>query len=272
MPTSIDINVCLAPTVISKSVIVDQEFRYLVYHRHLDSVNACLVEEFLTRGSMLSNRKQKLTKGGNLRQKPRKRQGTARRSVATIPHPPPIGDYAVTQSKRLRFTTNGAIGQEITFQNLLDCILISSTAILSYDLFNQVRIKKIRVWSMPAIGTSNTVIVIFNGSTLGTQGDRVVHTDASMGIEPAFLSVRPRETTLASMWQGSLANNAFYIETPTGAIVDVSLDYRSDTQGVPIAAQNAPAGAVIGALAFRGLDGLASAATKFLPPSGLYVI
>jgi len=221
---------------------------------------------------MSTKRNMKAAKGGNLRQNPRKRQGTARRSVATIPHPPSIGDYAVTQSKRLRFTTNAAVAQEITFQNLLDTVLFSVTASFPYDVFQQVRIRKIRLWSLPSLGTSSTVVVIFNGTTLGTQGDRVVHTDASMGIEPAFLDVRPRQTALASMWQTSLANNAFYIEVPTGSIIDISLDFRSDTQGVATSAQNVSAGATVGALAFRGLDGLAIAGTKFTPPAGLNTI
>jgi len=187
-----------------------------------------------------------------------------------IPHPPAIGDYAITQSKRLRFTAAAAVSQNITYQNLLDTVLIGAgNATPPTDLFFQVKVRSIKVWALPVIGQSSTVTVIFNGTTAGSQGDRVVHTDASMGIEPAFINARPREKTLASMWQTSVAQLAFFLECPTGSIIDVSLDFRSDVTGSSVNAQNSALIATIGAMAFRGLDGLAVATSKFTIPTAL---
>jgi len=189
-----------------------------------------------------------------------------------IPHPPQIGDYAITQSKRLRFTTSAAIAQEITYQNLLDCVLFTTSAIAPFTLFNQVRVKNVKVWALPVVGSSSSVMVIFNGATLGTTGDRVVHQDSSMGIEPAFVTARPRTKTLASMFQTNSSANAFYLNCPINSVVDVSLDFRSDALGNAAPAQNASVGATPGEVAFRGLDGLAAATSKFTIPSGLVQI
>jgi len=111
--------------------------------------------------------------------------------------------------------------------------------------------------------------VIFNAQDIGAVGDRVVHTDASMGIEPAFLSVSPKKDSLASKFQTSSTAVAFFIEAPTGSVVDVELTFKSDAQGNAVAFAAASVAGTIGAVVYRGLDGLAKAASKFTIPTSL---
>jgi hypothetical protein len=201
------------------------------------------------------------------RQNLRKQNGMARRSSATIPHPPPINNYEVTHNKTLRFTTNANVSQAITFYDLLDTILVSATAVLPYDLFFAVKVRKVKVWSMPAIGSSNSITVIFDGIQAGFVGDRKVHQDSSMGVEPAYLSVSPAKDSLASKFQIAANTTAFFIEAPAGSIIDVDLTFRSDVLGNAVSSQAASVGAAVGAIGYRGLDGLAIATTKFTPPT-----
>jgi len=187
---------------------------------------------------------------------------------AMIPHPKQINGYELRHNKTLRFVCKTAFAANITYQNLLDTILFTSSAIAPYDIFYMVRVSRVSVWALPTIGTSSTVSVVFDGTTAGSQGDRSVHTDNSMGVEPAYVSCSPATDTLASKFQITSAANAFLLECPVGAIVDVNLEFHSDTLGVPIAAQNASVGATVGIIAYRGLDGQALAATSFtVPPS-----
>jgi hypothetical protein len=186
-----------------------------------------------------------------------------------IPHPPPIQDYELRNSKTLRFTANAAVSQQITFQNLLDTVLFAQGAAVQYDVFFAVKLKRVKVWSLPVVGQTNSVTIIFDGTVAGFVGDRQVHQDSSMGIEPAYLSVSPSKQSLASKFQISSANNAFFIECSAGSVIDVDLDFRSDVLGIPVGAQNVAVGATVGAIGYRGLDGLAAAGTKFTVPTSL---
>lgn len=184
-----------------------------------------------------------------------------------IPRPPPIQTYQVKRSTALRFTTNAAVSQQITWQNLLDTILFTTSAIAPYDLFFAARIRRIRAWGMPVIGQSSSISIIFDNTSTGEVGDRDVHQDSSMGVEPAYLSVSPKKDSLASKFQISTGNTAFFIEAPVGTVIDIHMEFQSDVLGNAQAAANASVAATVGIIAFRGLDGLAVATTKFLVPT-----
>jgi hypothetical protein len=196
--------------------------------------------------------------------KPRKRAGGRKPPRGIIPHPPMIGSYAVIHGTRLRFVTNAAVAQTITYQNLLDLILVGQTALLANDLFHSVKIRRIQAWATPVLGTSTTIEIQMSGSTAGSVGSYKLVTDTSQGIEPAYVSATPVRMTLASMYQQSSAATAFSIIGPSGMVVDLDLSFKNDP-GLSVAAQNATVGATIGAVAYRGMDGLAAAATKFVP-------
>jgi hypothetical protein len=189
-----------------------------------------------------------------------------------IPHPPPLGQYEVIHNRTLRFLANQNINQNFTYQNLLDTILFTTTATVPYDLFYMVKINRVKAWAMAVIGSAESIQVCFDGTTPGSQGDRILHTASSMGLEPAFLSCAPRPKTLASTFQVASANNAFNMVCPTGTVIDVSLSFKGDSFGTGVAAQNVSVGANVGVIAYRGLDGVAQATTKLGPPLGLYAV
>jgi len=190
-------------------------------------------------------------------------------SQSVIPHPTPIQSFNVVHSAKLRFVLGSAFQGTITWQNLLDLILVATSATAVSDLFYAVKIKYIELWSLPSIGGANSVSVTFDGTVAGLVGNQVTHTDTSMGIEPAHLRVGPGKKTLASMFQVSTGNVAFLLDVPSGAVVDLKLIFKDNTLGVAVSAQNAGVALTAGATYWRGLDGLALATTKFIVPFGI---
>jgi len=205
----------------------------------------------------------------NRRRKGKSAAAAPRRRVKApgqlIPHPPAIPSYGITHSTRLRFITNAAQQQtSITFQNLLDTINVALTTVTAADLFQAVRVREVEMWATPVVGGATSVQVEFNGSVAGIIGDTVIHTDTSMGIEPAHVRARPAARSGVALFQASVADQAFALTCPSGTVVDISLTFRGRPD-VFAPTQNAPVGATAGAWYYRGLDGLAAGATQFLP-------
>jgi len=186
-------------------------------------------------------------------------------SQAVISHPPPIQEYAVRHGTKLRFVTNAAFQGVITFQNLLDTMLMAATAVLGYDIFLAVKIRAVEVWAEAVAGTPVTTTVTFSGANVGSLGDQRLHTDSSMGVQPAHLRCAPSPKSLASDFQVSSSATAFTLSCPTGTVIDVDLTFVQATEGTATPAQNALVGAIAGAPYWRGLDGVAAAASKFTP-------
>jgi hypothetical protein len=184
-----------------------------------------------------------------------------------IPHPPQIPSYGITRDVRVRFVQTAAGATPITFQNLLDTILIAASATSGFDLFEAVRVNSVELWAIAVLGTSVTASLIFDGVTAGAAGDQKLHTDTSVGIEPAHVRGRPDKLTQAGQFQASSASVAFLLDLPAGTVIDVSMTLRQPVNGTPVPAQNVLVGATPGVISYRGLDGK-TAATTNLPVVG----
>lgn len=186
-------------------------------------------------------------------------------------HPPPIERFQIAHSTRLRYTaTAAAVNTVITFQNLLDTINMATTATAPFNLFQAVRIRFVEIFGIAALGTPATVSLSYFGATVGVVGDARIHTDTSLGFEPAHLKVKPSARSLASLYQNSGATSAFLLNVPAGSIIDVGLSFIGEgAAGGATAAQNVSVGATVGTIFFRGLDGLAVAGSNFLLPNGI---
>jgi hypothetical protein len=199
-------------------------------------------------------------------QKPRRmaaNRGSPGRRDQIIAHPPQIPSYGITRDVRLRFQAVAAASINITFQNLLDTILLCASATAGYDLFEAVRLNSVELWAIAALGTPSTVALVFDSVVVGAAGDQKTHTDTSMGIEPAHVKARPDKLTQAGQFQASSANIAFFMTVPAGTVIDVSMSMRQPILGAATAAQNALVGATIGAVAYRALDGKTPTLTNF---------
>jgi len=189
-----------------------------------------------------------------------------------IPHPPPIQDMGLRREVRVRFACTAAFSADVTFQNLLDIInVVTVSAVSASDLFTAVKVKAVEVWANALANATADIVVIFDSTVLGAQGDQKIHQDSSMGIEPAHVRAVPVRLSQAAQFQASSANKAFFLSCPQGAVVDLELSYRNPFAGLSVATQNAPAGGTGGAIYMRGLDGVAAAASKFTPQGPLAI-
>jgi len=185
-----------------------------------------------------------------------------------ISHPPQLPSYGITRDVRLRFAQIAAGTTNISFQNLLDTVLVAITTTTAADLFEAVRVNSVEMWAIAALGTPATLGLAFDGTTVGAAGDQKQHTDTSMGIEPAHVKARPDRLTQAGQFQASSAATAFILTAPAGTVIDVSLTLRQPVQGSVVASQNVLVGATPGAVYYRGLDGKTTALTN-LPVQGV---
>jgi hypothetical protein len=189
-----------------------------------------------------------------------------------ISHPPQLPSYGITRDVRMRFTATAAAITAITFQNLLDTVLIAVGPTVAADLFEAVRVNSVELWSIAALGTPSTLILAFTGVTLGAQGDQKTHTDTSMGIEPAHVKARPDPLTQAGQFQASSNTTAFQLDVPAGTVIDVSLTFRQPVNGLVVGSQNVLVGATTGAVYYRGLDGKTTALTNYPVVGAIAVI
>lgn len=186
-----------------------------------------------------------------------------------ISHPPQINGLELRHSVTLRYTTNAAVTDSaITFRNLVDTLLVAVTTTSGVDLFEAVRIRRVRLWASSALGSAVSVKLEYSGVTTGLIGDQAIHTDTSMGVQPAFVQARPSARSLASDWQLGGAGNtstAMLITGPSGTVVDVELSFRSQFLTPNATAGNALVAATVGSQYIRGLDGLPTATSKYVP-------
>jgi hypothetical protein len=186
------------------------------------------------------------------------------------PHPPQIYPQ-ITHTQRLRFICNAAGTQSITYQNIMDCMLVAATATVGYDIFDCVKIKFVEMWQERIqSNTPLTIAVSFPGQAGGVAGDGRVVSDTAMGIEPAHVFAKPAKFAGASLWQGNSSLVAFTIATSVGTVVDVCVSYKN-AEVAPLGSQNALVGATAGQFYYRGLDGLPVATTKFNAQASLAI-
>lgn len=179
-----------------------------------------------------------------------------------LSHPPSINPQIVHR-QRMRFTcTTAAVNKVITVYNLLDTIFVATAAAVGYELFDQVKINHVEVWSTPALGAApSTVAVQFGSGAAAVVGDARVYSDTSMGIEPGHVRCAPSPHAQVSQWQVLSNNLAFYLTCPVSSVIDVDLSFRVVQAQTPNNVQNVPVLAVVGEIYYRGLDGLALAGT-----------
>jgi len=194
-------------------------------------------------------------------------------------YPPPMQNAQLSHSAILRFYNTGAgTILTVTQQNLLDAILVANTGILGQQLFDLCKIRKIKMW-VPAISGANPLqqASLRFGGAIGSNnsglGDGSTHIcDSLSPNSPGRIVARPKPTSPAGSWFGTGAGSLFAIVGPAGTIIDIHLSFKNIAGTLGTSVQNALVGANIGAVYFRGLDGLGVSTTNWPPPVGVAVI
>jgi len=202
------------------------------------------------------------------KRKPRQRAGPLDVLVHTT-RPPPIQPQN-SHHQRMRFQCNQSGTLTVSFTDLLDCLLVATTATQVFQQYDFVRVRCVEVWcASTTLGVPITVGVQFNGgSSNGLVGDGRMVSDTVMGNEPAHVRLRPDRRSQAGQWNTNNAtSSAFTVVTPTNALIDVTCDYMN-VISAPTLAQVVAVGATPGQFYYRGLDGVAFATTKYSPITG----
>ncbi len=205
-----------------------------------------------------------------------KRKGHNHNQESSPAKLPPIS-FAMGWSTTLRFITTsnftGAVG--VTYQNLLDMVIIAGTSTTAYQLFDYVRVKRVTIRglgglpanSLYATGVS-TVSVEYPGLVIGSGGSGRLASDSSMGQVPAMASLMPDPRSQAALWQPTSGNTCFVVRANDyaggaliGAIIDVELSFKNNPDVNPATVASAVAGATSGEIYFGGIDGARLAAT-----------
>lgn len=185
----------------------------------------------------------------------------------------------LTTSRRLRFSTQTTSGTNMsysfTWQNLLDTQLVAVTATQLYQLYDNVKIKRVtaRAFSSGESGVATIGLSMPLGNT-ALRGDARHVSASAMGAVPAVVKFVPQKGTLQANWQPSNANQAFSISlenissgtnADTIVLIDVEVMFRNDDYSAPGVAFNAGVGLTPGQWYYRGLDGLPAASTAWAP-------
>lgn len=192
------------------------------------------------------------------------------RAAKRSAQPPPF--HASFQvEKRLRFTaTAAAAATAISCRNIGDSWLFASAANAGFQIMQAFKIKSIRVWAGPSSTLAPvTVALDWSGATAGTLGSDKLVSDTSIGAtRVASIHCVPPKDSQLSQWQSATSGNQiFQITCPAGSVIDLSLSILINDVATAQAVQNAPVGLSVGSNYMRGFDGLATAASNFVPIS-----
>jgi len=180
--------------------------------------------------------------------------GGRRSSLQPPPFQPTVG-----LSHKFRFT-NGANTSNFSVSraNLLNLLLVGTSATATVRLIEAIRLKFVEVWSNPvALGAAPASCQI---EWLGENSPSTVISDAGMGVRPAHVASAPPSSSSNRWWSvsGSLESDVLFIlGLPVNSVVDVTVDLRFVESETPTAG-DIPAGASLGQVYGDYLDGLAS--------------
>jgi hypothetical protein len=154
----------------------------------------------------------------------------------------------------------------ITRKQILNLLLMATSATTTVRLFQAVRLKRVRMWSNPtALGQPSDACQL---EWLGENSPSTVISDSSMGVRPAHVNSLPPPSASNRWWSisGQLESDVLFALTfPANTIVDVTVSARLVEQESPTAG-DIPAGASLGQLYGDYLDGITS---SILSPIGL---
>jgi hypothetical protein len=180
---------------------------------------------------------------------------------------PPQLKTNVSLNHVYRFVSTTATATVITNQNLLFAAgTVVATATSVYSMYSSVRVKRVSIWTPPpSQGSNSTCSVEWIGGA-NTNNSEFSDTTVSTA-QPAMVSCQPPVSSLAHFWSNSGSSlNLFTIVAPSGSIIDISLALiLNDNENGPLLL-TVVAGTP-GNAAYIGMDGLATATTKFKPVS-----
>jgi hypothetical protein len=201
-------------------------------------------------------------------------RASLKQSMITVKHPPQI-QMTFSGSKTLRFTSTVAAKTVFTVTNVLDTLIVATSATTGSDLMESIRIKSIEMWAVDvnsSYAAPTTLTAEFVGNAAFGDTPTRIYSDTAVGPnEPAHLKCYPPANSSAGFWHSGYASDTlFVLNVVKGTIIDVTFDYVLSSDGYNSGPANPLIGATAGIIYSRGLDGIASASTKYPMAVGSY--
>ena len=176
-----------------------------------------------------------------------------------------------TCSVSLDFVTNAVFTGSISWANLLDSIVMATSSTTVVDVFCSARLKSVEIWCPPTVAgvVAGWPALAFDSPS---QGDQRVFQIPS-GPQGGYAKCKPSNHSINGFtWQDSSSLTAFTLDNlSVGMVIRVKLVMRTRYLNVQPATA-AASGATTGFTYLRGLDGLATASSKFLTIPNAYQI
>jgi len=146
---------------------------------------------------------------------------------------------------------------------------VATSAVTAFQIYDAVRLIELRAWIVNdvTVGTAGYSNVALSFPTViagGTGDQREINITSISTTEPAFGRIRADPKSAQSLFQSNAGGIAFRVDVAGQSpriIIEADLEFVFNSDAAPIAVTNAPAAAAIGQFYFRGMDGLALAAT-----------
>jgi hypothetical protein len=152
--------------------------------------------------------------------------------------------------------------QNITAANILDTFCMATTSTAASQIFELVRVRRIRAMAMGDGQTPTSVIIYLPGPQ---EVDGLYKSDTSMSVDPARLDIKPSARSLVGFWQSTSSNVLMQVTLPAGTVFQLDLDMQTSLGGSAVAVGASVTGATAGVIYQRGVDNLPKATTKFYP-------
>lgn len=154
-----------------------------------------------------------------------------RRQLALgIPRPEQFTASYVLRNQQMRFDITNANPGSISTDFLLNSWVVASTTSSYARLLNAVRLRRVRIWGPPpsAGSTPNSISIEFIGSGIAdtTLGPSMKYSDSTMGVQMAYLDVRPPRGSMAAFWleDGISTQNIANVVYYQGCVIDLFCD------------------------------------------------
>jgi hypothetical protein len=185
----------------------------------------------------------------------RKRQGPARRGVATGSSNPPQMESNLKLTHKFRFQASAAEANfAITDSSVIGalggiCTVTNSTVTNFAQSF---RIKSLEMWAPPASqGAAATVSVEWFGFG---NSPNIEHSDTTLSVSRnAHIKSAPPSSSLASFWQKGTSTNLFILNFGTNTIIDLIVEIMMADQETALETTSVSAG-VLGHIYYLALD------------------
>lgn len=171
---------------------------------------------------------------------------------------PPSFAMQPTNHRRMRFisTSDGDLNVVIFSVDILAALgAMSMGGTDARTICSSFRIKRIDIWGSPksdSDGAWQSAVVEWKNSTSFSKSSKVQDASNS-NARPLHISTKPPPLSVCDLWVHGPLVELFHMKVPTGAIIDITVDYLLCDRGEPLLI-SLPSSATTGELQYCRLD------------------